>query len=319
MEVLQNAEPNLYAGNAIWLPVFDELGYCTNARSTVAILATESYLRPPFVRRTEQIAAEIVHALTGAWPDWSYGPAQIKPSTVERIASLTDERLGELGAKASIDRMGENVVEALQAPCDAAGLIDLTLFVAAKVGDGPKEHAFRHLGGTPVPTLPGVIEYTDMIATVVDVLAIAEDTSRFLTSLQNAGDDAGWEEEPGPTGDIVWPATGWNEPEPRICLTEVEGDYRFDRWFAAWPEGTERPPLTDGILVAAYPSEAFWQDGQLVGWQETAAFLHKHATAARASDVPAENLAIAPAKAFPRAEELAGEAGCMAIVLQDGP
>jgi hypothetical protein len=319
VELLRATVPDLYRRETIWFPVYDELDFCANSRSTIAILATESYLRPAFLRRTEQIAAEITQALTGGWPDWSYGPAQIRPSTVARIADLTDARLRQLGATAVLDRQGEALVLELQEPCPSAALIDLSLSLAAEAGDGPKEHALRHLGGLPVPTLPGVIEYTDMVAMVESILSVADENAVRLSDAQfPAEEEAPLTFDRFPD-DVVWPATGWTEPQPRLCLTDTNGSYAYDRSFAPWPEGAEPSPLTAAILVPAYAPEMLWQDGGTISWNEASDFLHGLAAAAAAAGLPVEALAVAPPDTYPLTQKLIREAGCSAIILQAAP
>jgi hypothetical protein len=314
---LKKAQPGLYDLGTNWLPVFSEQTYCATNPSAVAIMATESYLRPTFLRRTEKIAAEILYGLTGRWPDWSFGPAQIKPSTAGRIAALAEARLADLGLAAPIDHKSEAMFESLHHPCAAIALVDISLAVASEAGDGPKEHALRHLGGVPVPTMPGVIEYTDMINMVVLVLDQAQRRMDDLNQVQD-----------GPFGDptfigppqrwIVLPGADWTEPQPRLCLRETEGSYLVDREFGPLPQDVASVPLASAILVERYPTDALWDVNTPISWDEAARILHRSHTAAGAVGLGINDLRIAAPGAYPNTEALAETNYCDAV-LSVGP
>lgn len=316
-EVLQKAHPDTYGAGPIWLPVYSGQDFCASDPSSAAILATESYLRPTFLRATEQIAAEILHGLSGSWPDWSYGPAQIRPSTALRITTLVEGRLAKLGATARVDNAGAGMFASLNDPCNAIALVDLSLAVASEAGDGPKEHALRHLGGVPVPTLPGVIEYTDM----VDRVTLIIDQSRNTMVALNEARFPSEAEEPGLIGPpqlwIPMPGTDWSEPLPKLCLREMEMEYVHDRAFGSADEDASSDPFTQAILVERNPTRSLWDDETPIGWHEAAQVLFRFGTAANAIGLNIDQLRVAAPGTYPQTEALAESTRCAAILLGD--
>lgn len=158
----------------------------TFAPTAEAIVAVERYLRPPARRAVEHNLAYFLHTVTGRYPDWSLGVAQIRPSTAQVI--MTDA-LAWLSARHLLSAAGmpdpadfprAAMVRMVQDACYAADLVNLAVTThPGKTGS----YALRHMGGRPVPTIPSVIDYArivDRIATTV--LPMASQNQLLITS-----------------------------------------------------------------------------------------------------------------------------------------
>lgn len=311
-EQLRKANPDGQFPGPVWLGVTAGSG-CARDPAVMAILATESYLRPAFVRRSERIAAEIVAGLTGHWPDWSYGPAQLRPSTAERILALAGRRLARIGPVPDLTPDRAELVSALMDGCASAALVDLSLLVAAEAGDGPQEHALRHLGGKRIPTMPGVIEYTGIVARVTNVMLRAERTSHELFGL----DEEQYSEDPG-VHQVEPPRlpedmTAWAEPVPSHCVRDTGSGIEL-----LPVTGAPSNPSTNGLLVDG-GSDFLWSLEATTEWTAVSRLLAFHRDVAQAAGLNPDRLRLARPGDYLRAEAMLHVSPCSALLLRPEP
>lgn len=143
---------------------------------TQSIIATESYLRPIWRQNVENAIASTLYEMIGYLPDWSLGPAQIRPSTAKRITDKAAEWVElNTGRSLNIAYETQDVLYSVLRRCPSASLIETAQIVDGSTGSGARARALRHVGGHGYPTIPGVVEYATVISVMSqEVLAEAE-------------------------------------------------------------------------------------------------------------------------------------------------
>lgn len=179
----------------LWVPTTNPIEQCTNDDLIKAIATTESYLRPAWRRDFEESVSITIGTIVGKFPDWSYGPAQVKPSTALKIMSLAvDDLIANfiLPSDFTLEAHGvtrQTLARSLISPegeghsCLSITLAELLLVTGD--GETPEDHALRHIGGRSIPTIPGIVEYSSVVAAIANELSQAEQN---LISLRDGCD-----------------------------------------------------------------------------------------------------------------------------------
>lgn len=245
---------------AAWVATFGRLSMCSKDSRAQAIVAVESYLRPAWVRRLEEEIVQSIYVMTGHLVDWSLGRAQIRPSTARKILTDASDRISAAGLVNRIEMTNAVVLEQTGDTCASVILTELAIILYGDKGDTPAIHALRHIGGKPVPTIPGVVEYTGVVQAIASDIMPAAQHNRDL--LMNPGEQPELPAENNKVSLSYYP-TSWSDKRPEVCLRAF-GDSSIEAIsFAPKTNPPQRnisfgPPLTfdHWALVISLPDPA---------------------------------------------------------------
>lgn len=170
---------------------------CVDSRLVAGVVAAESYARSPFRRAAEYELASVWRGLTGRHPDWSYGIAQIRPSTArEALARALERAAPLLTVEPGFAITDEELVEATSDLCSAAFLAGLVVDPAGADDLTTQEAVDRYRGGPSIAELPGVVSYAllvDAVARRMTGAGIYSATSFVsVRAAEEATDADGW-------------------------------------------------------------------------------------------------------------------------------
>jgi hypothetical protein len=144
-----------------WVGDVDGISGEDVARDAIGVVAVEKFNRSGAQRRLEWWASKLLLTLTGRLPDFSIGPAQIRPSVVRRVAASrgVPESLKEL-AVASDAQLLDHLMDECRAVGTAAALLQ---HWRATLHSG--EAAIRTYGGQRRET-QAVIDYVPVVQSI---------------------------------------------------------------------------------------------------------------------------------------------------------
>ncbi|MGQ0564038.1 MAG: hypothetical protein ACT4OK_03070 [Gemmobacter sp.] len=244
----------LREGTAIPPAFLPTMSRCSDDNASAAIMAVESYLRPTWVRLFEHDLAQTLQTVFGFRPDWSFGPAQMRMGTARRILDTAVHRLKTYGITADLQIDDARLFDLIIDDCAAEELVALAAAVDPRIAVPVPELALRHVGGSPIPTLPGAITYSGVVSTLADeVLSDAEmNRGRLFEDDEDAGYVTEERTDPPP---IPLHALASENPPPLYCLNNPDDDdgqtirTTFGAGPDTWPFSDTPPARLDIGLV----------------------------------------------------------------------
>lgn len=199
----------------IWVAALGGGAGCSLSDAATAIVATESYLRPIWRRKLEQEIGTSMALLVGWQPDWSYGPAQIKPSSARDLMAQAADRLAvRTGAPPGLPPV--TPTPDWLSDCSGLSIVDLALVLNGGEEVPLRSHALRHVGGKRIPTMPGVVTYEGVVTQLGSVLSAARGTMLRLISDPEVKDEGGGQYDFGPLPSLS--TSDWQDVLPLACL-----------------------------------------------------------------------------------------------------